>query len=110
MPHKPRPHFNKLGYGALALYASIVGAVALGIYGINVTSGIMDQSRSDRARASVKTGRMLVTTEDRVECRSMHFNNETAELSRETMVECDSKIGDTSSGSLGIFRDGFRNR
>ena len=112
MSHRAdKARFNKLGYGALALYASLVAVVALGVYGLNVTSLIMDQSRSDRVRAQVNTGRMLVTTEDRVQCRSLRFNNETAELSRETLIDCDSKIGaDTSGGSFGIFRDGFINR
>ena len=111
MPRKAhKARFNKLGYGALALYAALVGVVALAVYGINVTGLIMDQSRSERARAQVKTGRMLVTTEDRTQCRSIRFNNETAELSRETLAECDSKLGSDSGGSFGVFRDGFMNR
>src|SRR5262249_28903329 len=103
--------FDKLGYGALALYISLMGVVALGVYGINITSVFMDQSRSDRARAQVQTGRMLVMTQDRTQCRSIRFNNETAELGRETLIDCDARQLRTDSGpSLNIIRDGFMKR
>jgi hypothetical protein len=113
MPHKPsRSRFNKFGYGALALYALAIVVTALGVYGINVTSIVMSQSTSDRAREKVKTGRMVIGTDDRTQCRSLHFNNETQELSAETLAECDLRLGSTGSsgGSFGIFRDGFVNR
>jgi hypothetical protein len=102
--------FNKFGYGALALYATMVVVAALGVYGFNETSIVMSQSNSDRARAKVKTGRMVIGAEDRVQCRSLHFNNETQELSAETLAECDSRLMGSSGGSFGIFRDGFVNR
>jgi hypothetical protein len=102
--------FNKFGYGALALYATMVVVAALGVYGFNETSISMSQSSSDRARAKVKTGRMVIGTEDRVQCRSLHFNNETQELSAETLVECDQRSMGSSGGSFSIFRDGFVNR
>jgi hypothetical protein len=105
-----KSEFNKLGYGALALYAVLLVAMALGIYGFNVTSVIMDQDRSDRTRAQVRTGRVLLTSADRSQCRSIRFDNETAELSRETLVECDSVGGVGSGSSFSVFRNGFVNR
>ena len=110
MPHKPQKGFDKFGYGALALYVSLVAVVGLGVYGINVSTIRMDQSRSDRARAQMQSGRMVVITEDRTQCRSIRFNNETAELSRETLIDCDGQIGSDSGGSFNIFRDGFTKR
>jgi hypothetical protein len=108
MPGNPRKSgFSKFGYGALALYASLVAVMMLGVYGVNLTSIIMDQSRSDRARAQLKTGRMLVRSADRMQCRSIRFDNETAELSRETLVDCSDL---ESGGSFGFFRNGFMNR
>ena len=88
--------FNKFGYGALALYATMIV--------------VASQSNSDRARAKVKTGRMVIGTEDRVQCRSLNFNNETQELSAETLAECDQRFIGSPGGSFGIFRDGFVNR
>ncbi len=111
MPRKPQKSFNKFGYGALALYATLVVALALGVYGINITSVIMDQNRSERARAQVQSGRMLVTTDDRTQCRSIRFDNETAELGRETLVDCEVRRGSQSGGgSFSFFRDGFNKR
>jgi len=109
MPEKPQKRFDKLGYGALALYVSLMAVVGLGVYGINFTTVIMDQNRSDRARAQVQSGRMVVTTEDRTQCRSIRFNNETAELGRETLIDCDG-IGLNSGSSFSIIRDGFTKR
>jgi hypothetical protein len=102
--------FNKFGYGALALYATMIVVAALGVYGFNETSIVVSQSNSDRARAKVKTGRMVIGTEDRVQCRSLNFNNETQELSAETLAECDQRFIGSPGGSFGIFRDGFVNR
>ena len=114
MPHQARkPGFNLLGYGAMALYATLVAVVALGVYGFNVTSVMMLQSSSDRARAQTRTGQMLLVPGDRVQCRSLRFNNETAELSQETLIDCDaamSRSANGSGGSFSIFRDGFVNR
>jgi hypothetical protein len=67
----------------------------------------MDQDRSDRTRAQVRTGRVLLTSADRSQCRSIRFDNETAELSRETLVDCSDL---ESGGSFGFFRNGFMNR
>lgn len=113
MPHKPKKKgFDKLGYGALALYVSLVGVVALGVYGINVSTSIMDQTRADRARAQVQTGRMLVTTTDRTQCRSMRFNNDTVEFGRETLIDCDANTVATDPGgsAFSTMRDGFMKR
>ena len=114
MPRKAqKSRYDKFGYGAFALYVSLLAVVVLGVYGVNITSFIMDQTKSDRARAQVKTGRMLINTGDRVECRSLRFDNETVELSRETLIDCESKLGSDdqgSGGSFSIFHDGFVNR
>jgi hypothetical protein len=87
-----------------------MGVMALGVYGINVSSMITDQNRSDRTRAQLQSGRMVVITEDRTQCRTMSFNNQTAELGRETLVDCDGRIGSGSGGTYSTFRDGFSSR
>jgi hypothetical protein len=106
MDNKPKKRFDKLGYGALALYVSLMAVMALGVYGINITAGAMDQSRAERARAQLQSGRMVILTEDRTQCRSIRFDNETSELGRETLGDCDARLG----GTLGMVRDGFTNR
>jgi hypothetical protein len=111
MPEKPKKRFDKLGYGALALYVALMGGMGLAIYGINITSIIMNRNESDRARAQVQSGRMLITTADRTQCRSMRFDNETAELDRETMIDCDAaRLGSGTGSSLSILRNGFNKR
>ena len=110
MSQNSEKRFDKLGYGALALYVSLIGVMGLAVYGINLTGTIMDQNRSDRARAEVQTGRMVVSTEDRTQCRSIRFDNETAELGRETLVDCDVSPGPGSGGSLGGIRNSFNKR
>ena len=111
MPDKNKKKgFDKLGWGALALYISLMGAMVLGVYGINLSSMVMDQNRSDRVREQVRTGRMVVTTADRTQCRTIRFDNETAELGRETLSDCDVKTRPDSSTSLSIVRDGFNTR
>jgi hypothetical protein len=113
MPHKPKKKsFDKLGYGALALYVSLLGLMTLGVYGVNVSGAFMDQTRSDRVRAQVQTGRMLVTTPDRTQCRAMHFNNDTAEFGRETLIDCDANNVATHPGgsAFSTIRDGFMKR
>jgi hypothetical protein len=111
MPRKPRKApFNKLGYGGLTLYASLVALAALAVYGICTSSIISGQARSDRARAQVQIGRMLVSSLDRTECLFFRFDNETAAVGREMVVDCNAKPGAESSGSLTIIRDSFLNR
>jgi hypothetical protein len=111
VPKSPPKRFDKLGYGAFALYVALMGVMALGLYGINVTSLLMDQSRSARERAQVRNGRMLVLTDDRTQCRSIRFDNETAELGREALVDCDARqLGMDSGTTIGVVRDGFIKR
>ncbi len=112
MPEKPKKKgFDKLGYGALAIYVSLLAVMGLGVYGINLSTVIMDQSRSDSARARVQTGRMLVVTQDRTQCRSVRFDNETAELGTETLIDCDpNHLMTDSSSSYSIISDGFIKR
>jgi len=110
MSENSQKRFDKLGYGALALYVSLIGVMGLAVYGINLTGSIMDQNRSDRARAEVRNGRMLVTTEDRMQCRAIRFNNETAELGRETLIDCDVNLGSDLGGTLGGIRNGFNKK
>jgi hypothetical protein len=110
MPRKPaKARRDKTGYGALALCALLIAIVALGTYEMNLTSITSALSRSDRARAQLQTGRMLVTGADRTQCRSIRFDNETAELRSETMVDCDARTGVEISGSLNIIRNSFVN-
>ena len=110
MIEKPRKRFDKLSYQALALYVAVMVVLGLAVYGINATSLMMDQSRSNLARAQMQSGRMVIVTEDRTQCRTLRFNNETAELSRETLIDCDPKLGTSSDGSFSIIRDGFMKR
>ena len=110
MPQKPNKKFNKLGFGAMVLYVALMGAMALGVYGINISSIMADLNKSSRARDQLRTGHMVIITEDRTQCRTVRFNNETAELSRETLTDCEGRIGSNSGGSYSIFRDGFSNR
>ena len=110
MPQNPIKRFDKLSYGAIALYFLLMVVLALGVYGINITAVAMDQNRSERARAQVQSGRMVVITEDRTQCRSIRFDNETAELSRETLIDCDAARLGSGSGSFSVIRDGFSNR
>ena len=113
MPHKPKKKgFDKLGYSALALYVSVLGLIGLGVYGINVSAARMDQNRSDRARAQVQMGRMLTTTADRTQCRTMSFNNETVEFGREALIDCDpnSVATDPGGSTFTTIRDGFVKR
>src|SRR5690349_4066148 len=89
MSDKPQKRFDKLGYGAFALYLALIGVMALAVYGFKLTSLRMDQSRSERERAEMQTGHLLITTEDRTECRSLRFDNVTSALGRETLIDCD---------------------
>jgi uncharacterized protein HemX len=113
MANKPKKQgFDKLGYGAMALYVALLAVMGLGVYGFNVSTAMMDQTRNERARARVQTGRMLVTTADRTQCRSMNFNNETVELGREMLIECDANTVATDPGgnTFSTIRDGFTKR
>jgi hypothetical protein len=110
MPRKPKKRFDKLSYGALAIYVALLGALGLGVYGVNFTSLMMDKNRSDRDRSMVQNGRMVIVTSDRSQCRSLRFDNETSELGRETLVDCDAAKIEPDTGSyFGTIRDGFNN-
>jgi hypothetical protein len=102
--------FNLLGYGAIALYVAIIAIVGVGVYGFNMTSLMFSLSRSEQTREQIRTGRMVITTEDRVQCRTMRFSNETSELGAERLVDCDDVRSDERGGSFTQFRDGFVNR
>jgi hypothetical protein len=101
--------FNLLGYGAIALYVSILVIVAAGVYGFNLSTLATSIHNSERMREQLRTGRMVITTEDRTRCRSVKFDNETVELSAETVTECDVAIGHAPSGSFSVFHNGFVN-
>jgi hypothetical protein len=106
-----KTRFNLLGYGAIALYVSFLGMVAAGVYGFNITSLLVMIRKSEMTREQLRTGRMVTTTEDRTQCRSVKFDNETVELSDETVADCDVTRGQRRpGGSFGMFRDGFVNR
>jgi len=109
----PKGRFNMLGYGAIALYVAILAVVAAAVYGFSLTSVVLSLRGSEATRAQMRTGHMVITTEDRTQCRSMHFNNETSELSAETLMDCDdAKAQDRGApgSSYGMFRDGFVHR
>ena len=109
-PQKPR--FNLLGYGAIALYVSLLAMVGAGLYGFSLSSLWAAMHKAELTRAQLRTGRMVMsTTEDRMQCRSVKFNNETAELGEETVADCEVFGQQRSSGSsFNIFRNGFVNR
>jgi hypothetical protein len=103
--------FSVFGYGVIALYVALMVVVAGGVYGINLTRLVLSQSSSEQARAQRRIGRMVITGADRAQCRTLHFNNETAEVSTETQLDCDDVItDDRPGGSYGMFRDGFTGR
>jgi hypothetical protein len=109
----PKGRFNMLGYGAIALYVAILAVLAAGVYGFNLTNLVPSLRASEETRARMRNGHMVITTEDRSQCRSMHFDNQTSELSTETLMDCDdAKAQDHSNpgGSFGMFRDGFLHR
>ncbi len=103
---------NLLGYGAIALYVSFLAMVAAGVYGFNLSNLLAMIHKSEQTREQLRTGRMVTGTEDRTQCRSVKFNNETSELSDETVADCDVMLGTERrpGGSFGIFRNGFVNR
>ncbi len=107
-----KARFSLFGYGAIALYVSLLVVAAGGVYGFNLASLLRSLRNSELTRAQMRTGHMVITTEDRTTCRSVRFNNETSELSKETVMDCDDAKVDIrgSGGSFNLFRNGFRNR
>ncbi|HEY2137079.1 MAG TPA: hypothetical protein VGH49_14400 [Xanthobacteraceae bacterium] len=106
--------FDKFGYGALALYGVGLVAMALAIYGLNLASVVAGLTDSNRARAQLQTGRMLVRTEDRTQCRSLRFDNKTSNITDETLTECGEQSNPLAAppadGSYSVFREGFIKR
>ena len=110
-PKKYQPGVDRFGYGALALYALGILVVALGIYGINVSSLIGRLHESDRMREQMRSGRMVVITKDREQCRTYRFDNMTADVTAEKMVDCENVIAPDGKGNnsgFNIFQRGFQ--
>ena len=101
--------FNLLGYGAIALYLGGLAVVAAGLYGLNMTNLMLLLQTSEQKRELLRNGHMTIVSGDRTECRSMHFDNQTSELSSETVKDCDAaQIDDhNGGGSYGMFRRSF---
>jgi hypothetical protein len=110
-PKAPKTRFNLLGFGAIALYVALLAMIAAGVYGFSLSTLLAAFHKSEMTREQLRTGRMVTATEDRTQCRSVKFNNETAELSDETVADCDEIVPPRSpGGSLGVFRNGFVGR
>jgi hypothetical protein len=101
--------FNLLGYGAITLYVGLLAVVAAGVYGFNMTQMMMLFRSSEMTREQVRTGHMIIGTEDRTQCRSLHFDNQTSELSAETTTDCDAAYMEDhgGAGSYNVFRRSF---
>jgi hypothetical protein len=109
-PKARKSRFKLLGYGAIGIYVAIIAVGVGAMYGVNITSAMLSLSRSEQVREQMRTGRMVITTGDRVQCRSLRFDNETSEMGAETMIDCaDAHIGD-GGGSLNTFHNGFTHR
>jgi len=110
---KNKGEINKFGYGALALYALGILVMALGVYGINVSSLIARLHETERMREQMRSGRMVVVTGDRQDCRTYRFDNVTADVTAEKMVDCETVIAPDGKGNnsgFGIFQRGFQSR
>src|SRR5579862_4946506 len=110
---KSKSRVNRLGYGALALYALGMLAAAVGIYGINLSSITSRLHESERVRERMRSGNMVVVTGDRQQCRTYKFDNVTSEVTAEQMVECENALppdGTDHSGSFDVFQRGFQSR
>jgi hypothetical protein len=107
----PKTRFDLLGYGAIALYVLLLTVAAAGLYGFSLSSVWAASHRAEVARAQLRTGHMVTVTEDHMQCRTLTFDNETAELSDDAVADCDASTGEQrSDGSFSVFRNGFRNR
>jgi predicted metalloprotease len=107
----PKARFSLLGYGAVALYISLLAVVAAGVYGFDLSTLLAAFHKSEMTRDQLRTGRMVTSTEDRTQCRSVKFNNETADLSDETVADCDEVLPQRPpGGAFGGFRSGFVGR
>jgi hypothetical protein len=102
--------FNLLGYGAIALYVSLLGLLAAGVYGFNMTSVMLLLQTNEQKRELLRNGHMTIIGDDRTQCRSMHFDNQTSELTAEKVIDCDdAKAAEEhgGGGSYGMFRRSF---
>lgn len=104
--------FNLLGYGAITLYVGLLAVMAVGVYGFNMTNMMMLFRGSELTREQMRTGHMVINTEDRTQCRSMHFDNQTSELRAETVTDCDGAQAEEhgGGGTFGMFRHSFTGR
>jgi hypothetical protein len=102
--------FNLLGYGAIALYVGLLAVMAVGVF--NLTDMMMFLHSNELTREQVRTGHMIIGTGDRTQCRSLHFDNETSELSAETVTDCDAAHAEDhgGAGSYNMFRRSFTGR
>jgi hypothetical protein len=105
------PTLYKLGYGLLAAYAAGMVVLALGVK-VDLSTLFQSHNDSERLRNEVKNGRMLISTGGNMECRSIRFDNETVQLSRETLTDCGDQLhmDARSGGQISVFRDGFTKR
>ena|ERR1700693_2083169 len=105
--------FNKFGFGAMALYAVGLVATVLGVYGINLSTVMNKWNESERLRAQARHGQMLIGTEDRTQCRALRFDNQTSQITGESLVPCTDRRATDSmapAASMSVFRNGFNNR
>jgi hypothetical protein len=115
-PRKPpprKPAFDKFGLGAIALYVAGVVVVAGAAYGINLSAVINKFNESERLRAQAQRGQMMVGTEDRTQCRVVRFDNQTSQITGESLVACTERRaldGRSSESTLNGFRDSFSKR
>jgi hypothetical protein len=112
-PRARKPPFNKFGLGAMALYTVGLVVTVLGVYGINLSSVMNKWNESDRLRAQAQHGRMLIGTADRTQCRAVRFDNQTSQITGESLVECtDRRATDSTSpeASFTTFSKGFNSR
>jgi hypothetical protein len=102
---------QKFGYGLLVLYAGGIVALAVAVCA-DLPGLFRGRNGEDQRRAEMQNGRMLILSPDRGQCRSIRFNNETAQLSAETLTDCsDQRDPDVRSGGVyGAFRNGFAGR
>jgi hypothetical protein len=99
---KRKPAIKWFGYGALALYALGILAMAVGVYGFNVSSLVSRLHESERLREQLRSGRMVVVNKDRDECRTYRFDNVTADVTAEKMEGCENFIMRDGKGNAGF--------
>ena len=86
--------------------------MACGVYGINLSTVMNKWNESERLRAQAQHGQMLVGTADRTQCRALQFDNQTSQLTGETLVPCTDRRATDSmpEASINVLRNGFNNR